>query len=247
MRMLLSPIALLLVGLLGLLIAAMLHRRALWLAAVLAIGVALLGMTPIVANALVAVLEADAEDGGNCADSEAIVFLSGGLARPPRDARDFAALTPRTLERVAALLARGRDPRPLLIAGGGPHAISEARVIAALLQRLDPHPRRLTLEESSLTTWGNAHAVRRLQPTIRRIVLATGALHLPRARIAFEAQGFQVCGWPLQREALDVRGPWAWWPGASALYKTEAALHEWVGGYYYAWRARRGAAPSTSS
>jgi len=247
MKMLLSPVALLLGGLLLLALATRLRRPRLQLAAALALVVALLGMTPIVANALVAALEADAEDGGRCADSETIVFLSGGLARPPRDARDFAALTPRTLERVAALLARGPDPRPLLIAGGGPYAVSESRVIATLMQRLDPAPRPMTLEESSRTTWDNARAVRRLRPTVRRIVLATGALHLPRARIAFEAQGFQVCGWPLNREALDTQGAWAWWPGATALRKTEAALHEWVGRRYYAWRARRGAAPSTSS
>jgi hypothetical protein len=247
MSLWLSPMALLLAGLLALLLAAALRRRMLWVGAGLAIASALLGMTPIVANALVAALEAGAGDGGGCADSELIVFLSGGLARPPHDAGDFAALTPRTLERVAGLLARGPDPRPLMIAGGGPHALSEARVIATLLQRLEPAPRPMSLEESSLTTWGNAQAVRRLQPKIRRIVLATSALHLPRARIAFEAQGFQVCAWPLHREALDVHGAGAWWPGASALRKSESALHEWVGARYYAWRARRGAAPRTSS
>lgn len=238
---------LLIAGLLALLLAATLRRRLLWFAGSLAIASAVLGMTPIVANALVSELEAGAGEGGRCAESEAIVFLSGGLARPPRDAQDFAALTPGTLERVSGLLARGPDPRPLLIAGGGPYALSEARVIATLLQRLDPAPRLMLLEESSRSTWGNAQAVRRLQPKIRRIVLATSALHLPRARIAFEAQGFQVCPWSLHREALHVRGPGAWWPGATALRKSESALHEWVGARYYAWRARRGAAPRTSS
>jgi uncharacterized SAM-binding protein YcdF (DUF218 family) len=247
MNALLSPMALLLAGIAGLLLAAAARRRALRLAASVAIIVALLGMTPWVANALVAGIEAGAEDGGTCRDSEVIVFLSGGFARAPRGVDDFAALTPRTLERVAALLARGPDPRPLRIAGGGPHAVSEARVIAVLLQRLDAAPRPLSLEETSRTTWGNARAVRRLQRNVRRIVLATSALHLPRAKLAFEAHGFEVCGWPLNREALGSRGPWAWWPGATALRKTEAALHEWVGRHYYAWRARRGAAPSNSS
>lgn len=242
----LSPFAALLLGCLLLGLGAWRRRRIPLAAGTLLLLLGLLGATPWVGNALVAAVErhAGAADAA-CPAGEAIVLLSGGYARAPRDADDFAALTPRTLERLAGLQRRpGWQARPLVIAGGGPHPVSEARAIAALLRRLGPMPQELLLEETSTTTWENAAQVRLLRPGLRRIVLATGALHLPRARVAFEAQGFEVCGWPLQFEAIEVAGPFMLWPGSSAARKTEAALHEIVGGWIYRWRAWRASSSS---
>jgi uncharacterized SAM-binding protein YcdF (DUF218 family) len=245
-EMLLSPFAALLGGWLLLAAGVWWQRRAArWVGALLALA-GLVGATPLVGNVLVGAIEraAPASDAA-CPAGEAVVLLSGGLARPPRDAEDFAALTPRTLERIGGLRRRPEwHARPLVIAGGGPYPVSEARVIAALLRRLGPMPESWLLEETSTTTWENAAQVRLLRPGLRRIVLATSALHLPRARVAFESFGFEVCGWPLHREAIEVEGPGMLWPGTSAARKTEAALHEWVGGWLYRWRAARGASSS---
>jgi uncharacterized SAM-binding protein YcdF (DUF218 family) len=108
-------------------------------------------------------------------------------------------------------------------------------------------PAELLLEETSRTTWENAQQVRLLRPALVRIALASSALHLPRARQAFEASGFQVCEWPVHYEALPLRGPWVIWPGSTATRKTEAALHEWLGSWYYRWKAWRSEAARTSS
>ena len=58
-------------------------------------------MTPLVANALVGVIErrADAGPEDQCGRAEALVVLSAGLHRPPRGAGDYGALT----EAVAAM------------------------------------------------------------------------------------------------------------------------------------------------
>lgn len=245
----LTPLVIVVGGLLLLLLASVLQRRALrWLG----VGAVLLGLggtTPLVGNVLVGAIERGAgPPGAACAGAEAVVLLSGGLARPPRDDEDFAALTPRTLERVAGLMARaGWRDRPLIVAGGGQFPLPESRVIAALMRRLGPMPADVLLEQTSLTTWENAQQVRALRPGLRRIALASSALHLPRARIAFEAAGFQVCEWPVHYEALPLHGPWVLWPGSSATRKTEGALHEWVGGFYYRWKAARARSDSTSS
>lgn len=245
----LTPLVALAAALLLVLAGALLRRRGLVLAGTTAALLSLAGTTPLVGNLLVGAIERRAGPAdAACAGAEAVVLLSGGLARPPRDADDFAALSPRTLERIGGLLARPDwRKRPLVIAGGGRHAIAESRVIAALLRRLGPVPDELLLEETSDTTWENARQVRTLRPALLRIALASSALHLPRARQAFEAEGFQVCDWPVHYEALPLRGPWVLWPGSSATRKTEAALHEWFGAWYYRWKAWRSAPDNASS
>jgi uncharacterized SAM-binding protein YcdF (DUF218 family) len=235
----LSPLALLLLA--GLILLPALIRR--WrlvalLGALLGL-VAIALMTPLGANALVRVIERQAEPApGECEAIDAIVLLAGGLRRPARHREDFDALTARSLARSFGLIEGRRDPRlPLVVAGGGRFRISEAEVIGALLQRLDHGHDALLLETASRTTWENASGVRRLLPErIERIALATSALHLPRARRVFREAGFDVCRWPLDSQYIAAGGIGAWWPQTSALAKSEAALHELVGLAYYRFR-----------
>jgi uncharacterized SAM-binding protein YcdF (DUF218 family) len=237
----LSPLALALLGVLILLPALAWRRRLLAGLGMLLGLVALALMTPIGANALVGAVEDRARPGdGECEAVDAIVLLAGGLRRPARHREDFDALTERSLARTFGLVERRRDPRlPLLVAGGGRFEISEAELIGALLQRLRHGHDALLLETASRTTWENAAGARRLLPErVRRIALATSALHLPRARRVFAEAGFEVCRWPLDFRYIDASGPGAWWPQSSALLKSEAALHELAGIAYYRFRER---------
>lgn len=243
--MLLSPVTLLLAALLLCAAGALAHRR--WLRG---IGVALLlaalaSMTPLVANALVGALEARAVAApGDCEDLEAVVFLSGGLQRAPRGGGDVAALTPDTVARVLGLAERGAGQGlPLVVSGGGPYSVAESDVIASLMHRLGIAGDAVQLESSSLTTWDSAASVRRLLPrSTTRIALASSALHLPRAMLAFRAQGFTVCPWPLRSRYLPPELPWSLLPQSSALSKTEAAWHELAGLLWYRVRLGLGAA-----
>jgi len=236
----LSPLVLLLLA--TLLAALAGWRRWRWLrwlslsAAVLA----WLAMTPRIANHFVGRIEARADPRpGDCeAPPEAIVLLAGGFAREPRDAGDWTSLNLETMLRVTALVERDRPELPLVVAGGGKYAVSEADVIAAFLARIAP-TRTIALRETTSTdTWTNATGTAALLPPPKHIALATGALHLPRARQAFEAAGYTVCPWPLNRSYVPATGWGSWMPQSSSLRKAEAVLHETAGAIVYAWRSR---------
>lgn len=200
-----------------------------------------LGSTPLVANLLAGAIEsrADAHD-GECERLDAVVLLAGGLQREPRDARDVQALNPETQQRVMAFVERDRPALPLVLAGGGRYEISEAELMRDFLHRIAPRREVAMLETQSHTTWENALNVARLLPPPRRIALATGAMHLPRARRAFETAGYTVCPWPLNRAYLDATGWRTLLPHTSAARKTEAVLHEAGGWLVYGWREAPG-------
>lgn len=247
MSFLLSPLTWLLIGLPLVAFGQWKRWSALSLPGIVLMTAAWLGMTPTGANWLVGHIERKAlAMPGECAQVEWLVLLAGGLDRAPERKDDGGALTHDSLRRVFALQA---NPPPAnwqyAISGGGPHALAEASVMADLLLRLDPTGAEAVLETTSRTTWESAHAMAALLPPPRRIALASSALHLPRARLAFEAAGFEVCPWPLDRRFIAVSGVTAWIPQSSALRKSEATLHEVVGAQYYRWMAWRGAASSS--
>jgi uncharacterized SAM-binding protein YcdF (DUF218 family) len=237
----LSPIAIVLFGIVLVLLASMLQRRWVLLMSVLVVLVGLAGMTPIVANALLLTLEGRADPApGECDGVQAVVLLAGGTHRPAGNVDDFSSLTFSSLQRALLYLDRGHDPElPLVVAGGSRYRVAESQVLGTLLDSLGLHADPLMFETLSLTTEENAVEVRRLLPegTVR-IALATSAVHMPRASRSFTAAGFEVCRMPLDRMYLNPGGFWAFWPQSSALHKSEAALHEMVGALYY--RLRHG-------
>jgi len=233
---LLSPIAPLLLGLLLAAAALLWHRRWLVVVSVLLVVVALVLMTPLAANALVGAIESRAvARAADCEDLQAVVFLSGGVQHAPASGADVGALTPDTVARVFGLLRRGIDGElPLVISGGGPYTVAESDVVATLMLRLGIGGDRVLLEPESRTTWDSALSVRRLlPPSVRRIALATSALHLPRAALVYRAAGFEVCQWPLGWRWQEAQGIGAALPQSSGLLKSEAALHELVGTLWY--------------
>lgn len=235
-----SPLSLAILAALLALVAARFSRRVLLTVSLLFL-VFFIGLaTPLGANLLVRAVEAPipAERRAMlaaCPDAASLVLLSGGLRRPARDPADFGALTAETLDRVLALQTH-KPPKelPLIVSGGGPFKVREAEVIAALLERLDIAPPDLRTETRSTSTRTSAFEVARLPGSAgRSIVLATSALHLPRATWTFRNAGFEVCPWPLNSRYVAVTGPAGLWPQSTALDKSERALHELLGQLYY--------------
>lgn len=204
---------------------------------IVALAAGYLGCTSLVANGLVGLIESRATGEGDACDGlQAIVVLGGGLQRPPRDAHDALALNAETQQRLLNFLARDQPSLPLVLSGGGDFPVSEAALMAAFLQRVAPQRRVALLETVSKDTWTNATQTARMLPPPRRIALATSALHLPRARRAFEAQGYTVCPWPVNSLYSGARAWWALLPHSGAARRTEAVLHEVGGMVLYAWR-----------
>jgi uncharacterized SAM-binding protein YcdF (DUF218 family) len=232
--LLLSPMTLVLLGLVLAALALLRHRRWLVLASAALLLAGIAAMTPLVANALVRAVESRPQV-RECAGLQAVVFLSGGVQHAPDSEADLGALTTDSVARIFGLARRDLgDTLPLVVSGGGPFTVAESDVVATLMASLGIAPDRVLLEADSHTTWESALAVRRLlPPDVTHVALATSALHLPRSALVYRAAGFDVCPWPLGTRWQAAGGAGALWPQSSGLLKSEAALHEIVGTLWY--------------
>lgn len=220
-----------------------------WRTVLAALGIAILVLcTPLGANALIRWVEGQVPAASRCGtgvgvDSQApIVVLSGGLEDEPRAADDYIALTPASWRRLrGGVELWRRHHAPMVIAGGGPFAIKEATVLARLAQDWGVPAADLRTETASATTWESAAALRGALPTRVRVV--SSATHLPRALVAFRAEGFQACAW-VSDSAYVAPGSFGYFmPQLSAMQKTRLALYETAGMLSYRWRARRAVHP----
>jgi uncharacterized SAM-binding protein YcdF (DUF218 family) len=78
------------------------------------------------------------------------------------------------------------------------------------------------------------------RPTEARptIILVTSAFHMPRAKVTFETEGFEVLPYPVDFRAPVRRMPlMEWLPSPDALEKTDLVIREALGRGYYRLRA----------
>lgn len=203
------------------------------------------------ARLLVAPLEAMSQPlrAPEAAGAQAIVVLaSGRLQRAPeyddRDIPDYIALA---RVRYAAHLQR-RTGLPLLVSGGNgasgidPPARDRAYVKAdamATALREDFGVPVQWIERHSRDTNENASdsAVLLRAAGVRRILLVTDAMHMPRSCAAFERAGLDVVSAPTMFFSQQARGSSSWVPGAEGMRRSRYALYEWMGSTWYRLRA----------
>lgn len=144
-------------------------------------------------------------------EGDCLIILGGGVEsyRPKSYDRSSIVLAPSRasmarLAEGAALHRRLSDPRrplPVILCGGSvfPGSPPESQVAAGLLSRLGIPPQLLVLEDRSRTTRENALFAAALLRTmdLRRPVLVTSALHMPRAVLAFAKAGVAVIPYPV--------------------------------------------------
>ncbi len=236
--LLLPPLSLVLLALLGGWVA---YRwRVVGRAVVALAGILLIGLsTQAGSRLLVAPLEGAALPLVDPMQSgaEAIVILGGGrLYNAPEDAgRDQPASATLIRLRHGARLHH-LTGLPVLVSGGAPDTIGESE--AALMARVLREDFNVTVrwqEQTSDNTAENAkHAAQQLAAVgVRRILLVTDALHMPRAKRAFLAAGFDVVAAPtrfLGRRPIDLA---SFIPKASELEVSHYAIHEWIGILWY--------------
>jgi len=240
---LLPPADLLLLAFLGLLGWRKWWGRGLVLLCLLALW--LLGTTPV-HNALLAPLEqADPPLALNDAawrQADAIVVLGGGTYEraPEFGGKDMPGAEAMQRLLYAAELARHSE-LPVYVTGGVPPdrvtQQPEGRSMAEWLVRLGIERDRIHSENEALNTWQNATRIRAMLPKAQRIVLVTSAYHMPRARWAFQQQGFAViaapCSYKRDLAPLDLL---SWLvPKAHLFHESYIALHEYLGLVWYRW------------
>ncbi len=230
------------------LLAARWSRLRRWLRALLCVALAalLLLCTPLGANLLVHVIERQVPPSPACRlEPVPLVVLSGGFDRAPLAAGDYTALSVDSWRRLRRGVEeqRARGPDGLMwVSGGGPFAVKEGDVLGALARDWGVPDAQLRIERESTTTWDSAKALRAGLPP--RILLASSALHLPRAMVAFRAAGFSPCALPTDTRYVAPRSLTSLIPQASAVQKSDDAIYELLGNAYYRLRAMSEASPA---
>ncbi|WP_411834995.1 YdcF family protein [Pseudoxanthomonas mexicana] len=223
------------------------QRRRLLAFLAAATAISTLAMTPWFANLLVGWLEHIPNRPPACRldPPQVAVVLAGGVDRSARDERDFSALTVASRRRAEKAIEwqRERLGRELVIAGGRPWAnvAPESALMASYLAQLGVDAATVRTERRSRNTWENAHELLSLSPPVeRRVALITSAMHTRRAAYAMRRAGFEVCEVQTDWRHVPYDGPGYFVPGSSGLNKTEAALQEMAGLFYYQLRDRIG-------
>ena len=183
-------------------------------------------------------------------NAEVIVIL-GGSTRPaiyPRPTVEINEAGDRILY-GGWLHKQGQAPH-ILVSGGGirwlGNTVSEAERMVRILSMMSIPEEVVWLESRSRNTEENARYTHDIlqQKGINRILLVTSAMHMPRAVLLFEKQGFEVIPAPTDfmsqepapyNNARDfiARGLVDLIPNASNLEVTTRALKEHIGIIFY--------------
>jgi uncharacterized SAM-binding protein YcdF (DUF218 family) len=235
----LSPLAWLLASVLVGALALAWKRGRRWLGrlAMAGIGISTVAMMPVVADALLSLIEAP-QQAPDCSDERTAVVLSGGLDREPRDAQDISVISMSGRQRAerAAAWWHDRAGRALVVAGGAwtPDAPSESALMKVYLGRLGVPAAAIRTETESQNTWDNALNMLQMKPAVpREVVVITSAVHVPRARYAMAQAGFATCMLPSDSMRVPLRFPTMFIPSRTGVAGTEAALHELIGIVWY--------------
>ena len=169
--------------------------------------------------------------------ADAIVVL-GGATRGDTywsSMADLNAAADRLTHAVSLYKAK-KAPLVLLSGGSTTGSRSEAEQLRDYMVLMGLPDRALLMERQSLDTQQNArYSALILQGRdVRRILLVTSAYHMSRAVPLFERQGFEVIPAPTDYQRLvGIPAVPRWLPTADDLWRSTAAIKEYVGFLYY--------------
>jgi uncharacterized SAM-binding protein YcdF (DUF218 family) len=211
-----------------------------------------LGGNTFVSSAVVRSLEWQYLPPAKMPDADAIVILGGGTlpAQYPRPTVELDGAGDRVLY-GARLYREGHAPLVVVTGGLLPWSSAEgsgAAEMRDLLVFMGVPAEAILLETQSANTYENAVFTREiLEPQgVRRIILVTSAMHMPRAAAIFEKQGFEVT--PAPTDYLVTRAPaapfrqsWPQWvfalfPTPQNMLELTLAVKEYAGIWVYGWR-----------
>jgi uncharacterized SAM-binding protein YcdF (DUF218 family) len=191
---------------------------------------------PVTSYAIRGYLESHhpATDASALPSAGAIVVLGGGTA-PIRYGSSYPDLGPASDREWhgARLYQAGKAPLIILSGGHDPQfsATSSAESMRQFIRALGVPDSDILLEEESRNTTQNADFTADIlaRRGINRILLVTSALHMPRSRALFEAQGIEVIPAATDHEVTALPGWRKWLPDTAALDGSSRAIKEIVG------------------
>jgi uncharacterized SAM-binding protein YcdF (DUF218 family) len=178
--------------------------------------------------------------GAGPSPARAIVMLTAGRVRnsPEYGGEPVPDFTGLKRISYAADLFRNRQ-LPLLVTGGMATELAGEVPLALITQRVFERQFQIPVkwtERASRNTSENARfsAAMLKQAGIGHVILVTDAVHMRRARLAFERAGIAVTPGPTFYQEPGAFGPLRLWPSAESLRRSHAALYEWLGLAWYA-------------
>jgi uncharacterized SAM-binding protein YcdF (DUF218 family) len=165
--------------------------------------------------------------------AQAIVVLGGGRAHEAADQSSYDQIGPITLMRLRlAARLQHQTHLPLLVSGGAPDGDGESEaVLMARSAKDDFGVSARWIEDQSMNTSQNASLSADLlrKENIQNIILVTDAIHMPRARSAFEHAGLHVEPAPSVFIGGNGYHLSRFIPNAQSLKNSHYAIHEWLG------------------
>jgi uncharacterized SAM-binding protein YcdF (DUF218 family) len=172
--------------------------------------------------------------------ADAIVVLGGsvGSSENPRLEVDLTNASDRILH-TATLYRAGKAP-VVIATGGASQSPPEAYAMKELLQVWGVPSSAIQIETRSLNTYQNAVNTKTLleRLEIRRALLVTSAVHMPRALATFRSSGINAIPSPTDYQVVD-RETYAiadFLPNLASLGGTSLAVKEYLGMQVYKWR-----------
>lgn len=231
-----------------------LWKRPRWAASAitLALIMLLVGSNGWVSRSLVRSLEGQNIPPAELPNAEAIVVLGGATkpALPPRPSVDLSEEGDRVL--YGAQLYKLMKAPLVIISGGRINwrgsGSSESADIAEIMSQMGVPAEAIIQDPDSLNTYQNAVNVRKILDSlgIRRVLLVTSAMHMPRSLLIFKRQGIEAIPAPTdflvtnnelqelqsspQSTLLNLL------PDADRLQQSTRALKEYVGMIVYRFR-----------
>lgn len=204
--------------------------------AILALGWLTFWSLPVASNHLRAWLEAEHPPLPVASQpaAHAVVVLGGAMSPPGVDGLPANLSDAADRLWLAAQLYHAGKASVLLLSGGSDawrSRTSEARAMQQVLATLGVPLHAMWLEEASRNTRENAQgsAALLLPGGRQQILLVTSALHMPRAKALFEAQGFTVNPAATDHTGHEPQGLLGWVPDTGALDGSARAMKELVG------------------
>jgi uncharacterized SAM-binding protein YcdF (DUF218 family) len=183
---------------------------------------------------------------GEIPEADTIVALSGGIEAKtyPRQTIEVGGAADRVL--YAGWLFR-RKKAPLIIVTGGivpgsTRERSHAEDMRAVLEMVGIPPEAVIMEKNARNTYEHARECKKIfeKMDLRKILLVTSALHMPRAVGVFQKAGVDVVPAPTDFSVTRKEGKtpllrsiFGLIPTAANLLATRAAMHEYIGLAYY--------------
>jgi uncharacterized SAM-binding protein YcdF (DUF218 family) len=179
------------------------------------------------------------------AGAQAIVVLAAGRLRhaPEYGGRDIPDYTALARLRYAARLERATG-LPVLVSGGNgasgidpkanDRAYTKADAMAAALREDFGVPVQWIEGRSRDTGENAAYSAALLRAAgVKRILLVTDAMHMPRARMSFERSGLEVVSAPTMFFSNQALWFGAWLPSAEGMRRSWYAVYELLGIAWY--------------